>query len=291
MEENGKGNKKSSNVLTYLILGFLLIAGIGFIAYPTVANLWNRINSAKVIEDYDAAVQNLGEDETERMWEEALKYNMDYSGANGFVLKDDLLAQYDNVLNIDGNGLMGYIEIEKINVELPIYHGTSDAVLQVASGHLEWSSLPVGGKGTHCVLSGHRGLPGAKLFTDLDMLVEGDKFKIHILDELLTYQVDQIRIVVPTDVQDLCAEGDNDYCTLVTCTPYGVNTHRLLIRGHRIENDLVDMGSEVISEAVRIEPLIVTTVVAIPLMVLILVCVLVFGDKGYKKYKRREKDE
>lgn len=187
---------------------------------------------------------------------------------------------------------MGYIEIPTINISLPVYHGTEDAVLQIAVGHLEWSSLPVGGEDTHCVLSGHRGLPSAKLFTNLDKLVVGDKFVMRVLDEVLTYEVDQILIVEPTDVSTLIIEAGKDLCTLVTCTPYGINSHRLLVRGHRIENQEEAQAIRVTSDAIQIEPLIVAPAVALPMLLVLLMILLVSGGKtksaGGKKNAKTE---
>lgn len=187
---------------------------------------------------------------------------------------------------------MGYIEIPTINISLPVYHGTEDAVLQIAVGHLEWSSLPVGGESTHCVLSGHRGLPSAKLFTNLDKLVAGDKFIMRVLDEVLTYEVDQILIVEPTDVSTLMIEAGKDLCTLVTCTPYGINSHRLLVRGHRIENQDEAQAIRVTSDAIQIEPLIVAPAVALPMLLVLLMILLVSGGKtksaGGKKNAKTE---
>ena len=172
---------------------------------------------------------------------------------------------------------MGYIEIPNLHLSLPIYHGTGDAVLQIAVGHLEWSSLPVGGEGTHCVLSGHRGLPSAKLFTNLDQLTAGDIFVIRVLDEVLTYEVDQILIVEPEDLSALTVEPGQDLCTLVTCTPYGINTHRLLVRGHRIENQ--SEAIRVTADAIQIEPLIVAPLVALPLLLILFIILLASGPK------------
>ena len=185
-----------------------------------------------------------------------------------FVLSDAQKAAYEKQLDVSGVGIMGYIEIPQLGVSLPIYHGTEESVLQVAVGHMEWSSLPVGGTSSHCVLSGHRGLPSAKLFTDLDKLQEGDIFMLRVLDEVLTYEVDQIRIVEPSQVSDLQIVEGKDLCTLVTCTPYGVNTQRLLVRGHRVKNI---QQSNVTSDALQIEPLIVAPIVATPLLLLLLV--------------------
>lgn len=209
-----------------------------------------------------------------------------------FALSEEDKGAYDTLLDISGTGIMGYIEIPTINISLPVYHGTEDAVLQIAVGHLEWSSLPVGGEDTHCVLSGHRGLPSAKLFTNLDKLVVGDKFVMRVLDEVLTYEVDQILIVEPTDVSTLIIEAGKDLCTLVTCTPYGFNSHRLLVRGHRIENQEEAQAIRVTSDAIQIEPLIVAPAVALPMLLVLLMILLVSGGKkksaGGKKNAKTE---
>ena len=208
------------------------------------------------------------------------------------ALSEEEKEAYDALLDISGTGVMGYIEIPTVNISLPVYHGTEDAVLQIAVGHLGWSSLPVGGESTHCVLSGHRGLPSAKLFTNLDKLVAGDKFIMRVLDEVLTYEVDQILIVEPTDVSTLMIEAGKDLCTLVTCTPYGINSHRLLVRGHRIENQDEAQAIRVTSDAIQIEPLIVAPAVALPMLLVLLVILLVSGGKtksaGGKKNAKTE---
>ena len=207
-----------------------------------------------------------------------------------YALTDDQDSQYASLLAIDDSGMIGYIEIPSIGVSLPIYHGTSDGVLQRAVGHLDWTSLPVGGASTHCVLSGHRGLPSAKLFTDLDRLTTGDTFALRILDEVLTYEVDQILIVEPEDVSALSIEDGKDLCTLVTCTPYGINSHRLLVRGHRVENQAETQMTRVTSDAIQIEPLIVAPIVALPILFALLIILLVSGKKpdGGKKNAKTE---
>lgn len=217
-------------------LFLMLVAGLFLMLYPSFANWWNSFTQSQAIDTYAKEVANMDEDTYAEMWDAAWEYNQSLTcRPNSFVLSDKQKQIYHNLLNIGGNGIMGYIEIPSIDVILPVYHGTDEAVLQVAVGHLEWSSLPVGGKDSHCVISGHRGLPSARLFTDLDQIVLEDIFTFHILDELLTYEVDQIRIVEPHETQNLMIEEGEDLCTLITCTPYGVNSHRLLIRGRRIE--------------------------------------------------------
>ena len=211
----------------------------------------------------------------EAYWEAARAYNKELLGRNnGYILSEEQQAEYKTLLDISGQGVMGYIEIPEIDVSLPIYHGTEDTVLQVAVGHLEWSSLPVGGESTHCVLSGHRGLPSAKLFTNLDKLREGNIFLLRVLDEVLTYEVDQILIVEPQDTAPLEIVEGQDYCTLVTCTPYGINTHRLLVRGHRIDNLEEVQTVRVTADAVQIEPMLVAPIVAIPILLVLLLLLL-----------------
>ena len=220
---------------------------------------------ASDINSYVSEVQNLDDETYEKIWQEAVEYNQSVPARHGsFALTERMREKYNQCLNPGGDGVMGYIEIPKINLSIPIHHGTEDDVLQSAVGHIDWSSLPTGGPGTHCVLSGHRGLPTAKLFTDLDLLKEEDIFTLNILNEVLTYEVDQIRTVEPEDLEFLAVEEGKDYCTLVTCTPYGINTHRLLVRGHRIENLYGD--AQVVSEVVQIDPLLVAVVLAIPIL-------------------------
>ena len=202
-----------------------------------------------------------------------------------------LQESYESLLDVSGNGIIGYIEIPTIKCSLPIYHGTDEAILQIAVGHIEGTSLPVGGSGTHCVLSGHRGLPSARLFTDLDKMVVGDTFMMRVLDETLTYEVDQIRIVLPNEMDDLEIEEGKDYCTLVTCTPYGINSHRLLVRGHRIENQVEAQDIRVTSDAIQIEPLIVAPIVALPMLLALLIILLVSGTKKPVGGKKNEKTE
>ena len=225
------------NKLINIFLILALVAGLSLLLYPTVSDYWNSLHASQAVASYDQAVKSMDEDKYDELLQRAGQYNRDlFLRGTLFALTDEEREDYNSQLDIDGSGVMGYIEIPTIKVSLPIYHGTSDDVLQVAVGHLEWSSLPVGGESTHCVLSGHRGLPSAKLFTNLDQLAEGDLFVIRTLDEVLTYEVDRILIVLPSELQALAAEEGKDLCTLVTCTPYGVNSHRMLVRGHRVDN-------------------------------------------------------
>ena len=224
---------KKGNGITVLLF-VLFFVGVGLLLYPSFSNYWNTKHQTKAISEYVEDISNTDEEKNEALWKEAIAYNkmLCETGINWILTEEE---KYQEYLKVNDTGLMAYIEIPSIQCSLPIYHGTDEAVLQVGVGHVEGSSLPVGGEGSHCVLSGHRGLPSAKLFTDLDMLVEGDQFMIYTLGKTLTYEVDQISIVEPTDFSKLQIEGDKDYCTLVTCTPYGINTHRLLIRGQRID--------------------------------------------------------
>ena len=281
------------NKLTTILLILAFFAGLSLLLYPTVSDYWNSLHTSHAVADYAENVRNLEAEKYEQLLQEARSYNrmLPYKQAATALSKEEKEA-YDALLNITGTGIMGYIEIPTVNISLPVYHGTEDAVLQIAVGHLEWSSLPVGGESTHCVLSGHRGLPSAKLFTNLDKLVTGDKFIVRVLDEVLTYEVDQILIVEPTDVSTLMIESGKDLCTLVTCTPYGVNSHRLLVRGHRVENQEDAQAVRVTSDAIQIEPLIVAPAVALPMLLVLLVILLASGGKtksaGGKKNAKTE---
>lgn len=228
--------KKISNLITVFLV-LILLAGLSLLLYPTFSDWWNSYHQTKAIASYAADVANLSNEDYEKIWKAATEYNASLSERNSdYTLTEEQKKQYEQLLNVSGDGIMGYIEIPSINCSLPIYHGTQESVLQIAVGHIEWSSLPVGGASSHCVVSGHRGLPSAKLFTNLDELSKGDTFMLRVLDEVLTYEVDQILIVEPQETGALQIEEGKDYCTLVTCTPYGINTHRLLVRGHRIDN-------------------------------------------------------
>lgn len=221
--------------LTNIALALVFLIGLCLVLYPTVSDRVNSMNQSKAINVYLDIVDNMDPAEYEQLWNEAQQYNQALiDHPHNYTLTDAEQANYQQTLNIDGNGLMGSIEIPAIDISLPIYHGTSDVTLQSAVGHVEWSSLPVGGESTHCVLSGHRGLPSAKLFSELNKLQIGDTFTLRVLGNELNYQVDQILIVEPYEVTPLEIVDGEDFCTLVTCTPYGVNTHRLLVRGKRI---------------------------------------------------------
>lgn len=259
-----------------------LLIGVGLLAYPTVSDWWNNLHQSRAISSYVQAVNELTPEEYERIWNDAVEYNKSLLGKiQTFSLDDEEQAYYDSQLNIEGNGLMAYLDIPTLNVELPIYHGLSEGILQVAIGHIEDTSLPVGGESTHCVVSGHRGLPSARLLTDMDKLVEGDLFMFHTLNETLTYEVDQIRIVDPHDTKDIQIVRGKDLATLVTCTPYGINSHRMLVRGHRVPTIMAD---KVTSDAEQINPFVVASTVGIPLMFVVLVVALIITRKSKKKH-------
>ena len=223
--------RRASNV----VLIVLLIAGLSLLLYPTVSNLWNSLHMSQAIVDYSEEVSSMNKEQYDAFWERAESYNRDLAqDPDRFEMDNADRAEYESQLWVSDTGIMGSIDIPCLDVSMPIYHGTDEAVLQVGAGHIEGSSLPTGGKGTHCALSGHRGLPSSKLFTDLDKLVVGDTFTLTVLDRTLTYEVDQILTVDPYDMEALAIDPQQDYCTLVTCTPYGINTHRLLVRGHRV---------------------------------------------------------
>lgn len=277
--------KKSSFVTVILIAAFLI--GALLLLYPTISDFWNSFHQSRAIASYAEQVADLDENAYDRLWEDARIYNKTLGDRmNRFVMAEDQKKAYAALLNIADNGVMGYIEIPKVRCNLPIYHGTDEAVLQVAIGHVPGSSLPVGGESTHCVLSGHRGLPSAKLFTNLDELETGDVFMLRVLDETLTYEVDQIRTVLPNELGDLAIVEGEDYCTLVTCTPYGINSHRLLVRGHRVENHAGASTIRVTADAMQIEPLQVAPLVAAPILMVMLIVVLIphrtkgKGDEG-----------
>ena len=266
---------------TTLLLILILLSGITLLLYPTVSDYWNSFHQSRAVVSYIDSVTNIDDAKYEELWNNAAAYNQKLSetGIN-WTLTDEEKAEYDKYLKVDDTGIMAYIEIPEIDCSLPIYHGTEENVLQIAIGHIEGTSLPVGGEGSHCVLSGHRGLPSAKLFTDLDKLVEGDLFYIQTLDATLTYEVDQIRIVEPTDLSDLQIEEGKDYCTLVTCTPYGINTHRLLVRGHRIATDEKAEEIRVSADATQIDPVQTAPFFAAPMLLILLFFVFFDGRRG-----------
>lgn len=296
--------KKRSTI--FLVLAFLV--GLSLLLYPTVSNYWNSMHASQAVANYSDEVNDLNEKEYQELLQDARAYNKRLcqesvsatagetdsqddtetdSKAASYSLEGEQELEYQSLLDVTGTGIMGYIEIPNIDISLPIYHGTDADVLQIGVGHLEWTSLPVGGSGSHCVLSGHRGLPSAKLFTNLDKLVEGDTFVIRTLNEVLTYQVDQILIVEPEDVSALQIEKGKDLCTLVTCTPYGVNSHRLLVRGYRVENASEEI--RLTADATQIDPILVAPALALPVLLVLLILLLV--GKPRRKEKKEEEEK
>ena len=274
--------------LSTIILILIFLVGLSVMLYPSVSDAVNRKHQSRAVAGYAEEVEQLSDADYQTYFDAADAYNRQLNTTPNAFYKPDLVSGYAQTLDISGTGIMGYITIPKISVELPIYHGTDEGVLQVAAGHLEGSSLPVGGAGTHAVISAHRGLPSAKLFTNLDELEVGDRFTITVLNRVLTYEVDQISIVLPTEIDQLLPTEGMDYVTLMTCTPYGINTHRLLVRGKRVETTESQKHIRVTADVFRIEPIIVAAILAIPMLLAALVGVLV-APHLRKRSKRRRK--
>lgn len=275
--------KKISKSTLFLIIIFVI--GLSLLLYPTVSDYWNSFHQSRAIASYVESVSNLDQEEYDRLLAEAAAYNQSLVGhETRFTFTEEEEAEYLSLLGSTG-GAIGYIEIPTIKLTLPIYLGTSEAVLQAGVGTMEGTSLPIGGESTHAVLTGHRGLPSATLFTHLDKLVEGDLFHIHILNETLTYEVDQILIVEPENLEALSIVEGKDYCTLVTCTPYGINTHRMLIRGHRAETPADMLYTQVSADALQFDPQLIAPLVAVPMLLILLVFLLVGGRRGRSKVK------
>lgn len=274
--------KKNNRISTVILIAVFLV-GLSLLLYPTVSDYWNSFHQSQAIATYTEQVAQLEQEDHSQLWQAAVAYNEELARQDpAAALSDSRQRQYESLMDPTGSGIMGYVHIPSIRCTLPIYHGTDEAVLQVAVGHLPWSSLPVGGPGTHCVISGHRGLPSAKLFTDLDRLSIGDFFTLQVLGETLTYQVDQILVVLPSEMASLAIEEGQDYCTMVTCTPYGINSHRLLVRGRRVDNALMPGEVHVTSDAIQVKPLLVAPVLALPLLALALVALLRPGGRKSK---------
>ena len=273
-----------------ILLVLMLFIGVCGLLYPSVSQYWNSKTQTQAVENYRDILESLKPEDYEAYFKEAEKYNSQLNELN-FPLTDYYkLNGYNDILNVSGTGIMGYVSIPKLGVELPLYHGISAEVLNVACGHLEGTSLPVGGENTHCVLSAHRGLPHAKLFTELDKMEVGDTFTITVLNRTVTYQVDQIKVVLPNETNDVQIVEGEDLCTLLTCTPYGINSHRLLVRGTRIENAAPVL--HVTSNAYRIDSLVATPVVAAPILLILLIVLMIkYRDKGSKPLITKEEDE
>ncbi len=284
-EEKGKKKKKRVSFST-IILVVILLVGIGILLYPSVSDWWNSMHATQAIAGYVTAVEDLSAQEREEMLELAKAYNQRLANGVDFTLTEEEYEEYESLLNIGGTGIMGYVQISAIGVNLPIYHSVDESVLQIAVGHIPGSSFPVGGERTHAILSGHRGLPSAKLFSDLDQMVEGDTFTLNVMGQTTTYMVDQIRIVLPEETDELAIQPGRDYCTLVTCTPYGVNTHRMLVRGKRIENIAGEVV--VVAEAVKIPAYVVIPAVGIPLLFVTLTVMLIVSSAKGRKMTKKE---
>lgn len=264
--------KRKNKWSTFLLLLFFFV-GLSVMLYPAISSFWNSRTQSMAIVDYEKMLDSIPEADYSKIFEQAENYNNELKKLPFPLLEYDKVDGYFETLDISKTGMMGYITIDKINLELPIYHGTDDDVLSMAVGHLQGSSLPVGGKGTHTIVSAHRGLPSATLFTNLDHMEIGDTFEITVLDRTVTYQVDQIKTVDPTDTADLVIKDGNEYCTLLTCTPYGINTHRLLVRGVRVES-VKQKTIYITSDGYRIDSLIVTPAVALPMLLVLMLVVL-----------------
>ena len=272
---------------TTILLFLILFAGLSLLLYPTVSDYWNSLHQSRVIAGYTGQLAALPQADRQRLWADAQAYNQALQEkSNPFFLTQAEQTAYAGLLDAAQNGVMGYLEIPSLDCRLPIYHGTDEAVLQVGVGHLEGSSLPVGGPGTHCVLSGHRGLPSARLFTDLDRLQPGDGFTLHVLEETLSYEVDQIRIVEPQQLEELAIQPGEDYCTLVTCTPYGINTHRLLVRGRRVSDRPQAAQAHLTADAVALDPAAAAPLAAVPLGLLLLAAAAL---QAHRKKQRGER--
>lgn len=258
--------------ISTIVLILIFLVGLSLLLYPTVSDYWNSLHQSQAIVEYSRRVEEMDGELYEKLWNEAIEYNRVLADrSDRFEMTRADRQEYESLLNVSGNGIMGYIEVPAINCSLPIYHGTNEAVLQTSIGHLEGSSLPTGGAGTHCVVSGHRGLPCARLFTDLDKLTEGDIFILKVLDQTLTYEVDQILTVDPYDLSALAIDPQQDYCTLVTCTPYGINTHRLLVRGHRVENRTQTQDITEARDISQVKPVLILSLAAGVIIILIII--------------------
>lgn len=277
--------KKHSGTILLVLIFFV---GLAVMLYPTISDYINQRNQTRVVNSYAQQVDGLSDADYTAYFDAADVFNQKIAADPDALYHADRFSTYSTTLDVTGTGIMGYITIPRIGVELPIYHGTSDAVLQVAAGHLEGTSLPVGGESTHAVISAHRGLPSAKLFTNLDQLEVGDTFTITVLDRVLTYEVDRISIVLPTETDLLQPVEGQDYVTLMTCTPYGINTHRLLVRGHRVNTRESQKHVRVTADATRIDPIITAPVIALPMLAVLLIWLLVTTRKRPKAGKHEK---
>ena len=272
------------NTIIMIILFFI---GLLTLFYPTLSNYYNEKIGSKTIYNYENIIDSYDFNKFKEIKDNAIKYNKDLSKLSDPLIDYKEIKNYENILNVNDEGMMGYLSIDKIRVEIPIYHGTSNDTLNSFVGHVEGTSLPIGGISTHSVLSAHRGLPSAKLFSDLDKLEVGDIFKIIVLDEALTYKVDKISIVKPNNSKELMNVKDKDYVTLITCTPYGINTHRLLVRGVRVDNNVNKVY--ISTEGFKINKLIVIPILTLPIIILLILIIVIKPVKKsnnmiFKKY-------
>ena len=282
------------NLLT-IIMATGMMVGVFLLIYPSVANYWNSFHQSRAIASYADSVSHMSQEDYTKVLESAREYNKQIAASGmRWNMTEAQRAEYEQQLAVDGTEVMAYVSMPKFHIKCPIYHGTDEAVLQIAVGHLEASSLPVGGKSTHCLISGHRGLPSARLFTDIAKMKEGDVWTIRVLNETLTYECDQIRTVLPDDLSDVQIEEGKDLCTLITCTPYGINTHRLLVRGHRIPN--VDGAANLTADGIQIEPKYIAPFVAAPILLILLIILLIstrrakrLSSEDYKNIYLEEK--
>ena len=273
-----------------ILLVLMLFIGVCGLLYPAVSQYWNTKTQTRAVENYQEVLNSLKKEDYEDFFQAADAYNEALAALSAPLVDYPQLKGYKEILNVNGNGVMGYVNIPKLGVELPVYHGVSAEVLNIACGHLPGTAFPVGGSNTHCVLSAHRGLPHAKLFTELDKMEPGDTFQLVVLDRTLTYQVDQIKVVRPDEIDDVQIVAGQDLCTLLTCTPYGVNSHRLLVRGTRIEN--APPALYVTSDAYRIDSLVATPVVAAPILLILLIILMIkYRNKGSKPLITKEEEE
>ena len=270
-----------------LILAGIFLLGLSLMLYPSISNWWNSNHQSRAVASYSEVVATMDQNNYEEKWQEANAYNKRLASLHkqSVFLSEELEGEYNRMLVVEDTDVMGYVEIPVIDCTLPMYHGTDEEELQAGVGHLEWTSLPVGGESTHSVISGHRGVPSAKLLSNLDKVVVGDYFVIHVLNQSLTYQVEKILIVEPDDVNDLYIEEGEDLCTLVTCTPYGINSHRLLIRGHRVDDNLVP-ELRIASDATQIDPYLVAVVIGVFVLCIMLIFVFVSDRIRYGKVKK-----
>ena len=276
-------NHAMKKYLFYIFVILLFLAGIGLLLYPTISDYVNSVHQARKISNYTESVTQLEQDIYAQLWKDAMEYNRSLpTGSDQPILSGSHRESYPSLLDVNGSGILGYIEIPSIQCSLPICHGVDPDVLKTAVGHMEGTSLPTGGETTHCVLSAHRGLPSAKLFTDLDQVEKGDLFMLQVLDKTLTYEVDQILIVEPHELDALAIIEGEDLCTLVTCTPYGVNSHRLLVRGHRIEFPETAPAVHITTDAMQIHPALVISAAAFPMLLIFLVVLSASRKKNHR---------